>query len=269
MKVFLNRFLAYLCLGLFLALAMGPFTGMVEQPGVNVTKHIRSYHVGPGGSSLGGCRTMNIRVASKKRLAWFNTVRYALSLAFLLLGLWFAKKLIQPGLDIPLDASWVVYLRDGIFILFLAVGDFFVLDQLMARMFDTIPVFQADRIIFDMMAIGIVPVTAFCAWFASRQQQFLRVAADGITLMTSGESSFIPWEDIRGFKVKESHILMGGENWAAPRTLQRHLVIQTSREPINVVEPAFRGTKKKILRNLKSMAPAHLHADIARVAGQW
>ncbi len=270
MKVFLNRFLAYLCLGLFLGLAVGPFSGMVEQPGVNVSKHIPSYHASPGGSFLGsGYRTMNTHVASKKRLAWFNTVRYALSFAFLLLGLGFAKKMIQSGLDIPLDAPWVVYLRDGIFTLFLAIGDFFVLDQLMTHMFHTIPVFQVDRIVFDMVTIGIVPVTAFCAWFASRQQQYLRIAAEGITLMTSGDSNFIPWGDIQGFEVKDSHILMGEEDWAAPRALQRHLVIQTSREPINVVEPTFKGTKKKILGNLKSMAPPHLYADIARVAGQW
>jgi len=270
MRQFLYRFLAYLCLSLCLALAAGPYTGVTKQKGIEAARHLPRYLIGPSGSVLDGHdRAGGVALSQETKIPWFNPVRYSLSFAFLLWGLWWMRRATVSGLDISLSSPWVVFLRDGIFILFLALGVFFILDRLLAHGLRTIPLFRADRVIFNMVAIGMIPVTAFCAWFASRLNQSLRVSEKGITLMTSGESRFLPWSDIRGFDVRESRILMGGEGWAASRPLQRCLVIQTSREPSSIAEPAFKSTKKKIVEHLKATAPARLHSDLARAAHSW
>jgi len=266
MKLFLRRFLAYLCLSLFLALAAGPFTGTVELKGIKITKQIPVCRMGPAGS----VRTMNIIVPVKRRIAWFDPVRFSLALVFCLLGLWLMRGMARSGPGIPLTPPWAIHLSDGIFIFFLAAGVFFIMDGILTVLFNTIPVFRYDRVIFNIMALGYIPVTAFCAWFASRQLgQGIEIKADKITLYSSGKSTPIPWKNIRGFDLKETWTVTGRGGVLMPGKMQTKLIIQAMPESVTVVEPGLKRIKAKIIRALKEKSPPVLQEDINKIAEKW
>ncbi len=269
--IFLRRFMAYVFLSVALALLVGPFTGVAVKKGVNVTKHIRTYHLGPGGSTVNGYfKTMDITVPAKIKISWFNPARYSLGLVFLLLGLGFARKLGRSLPGIRLNPRWASYVGDGFFIAFIALGAFLILDALMAIVAGMKPALKYDRGIFYMMTVSFFPVTAFFVWFATQLMgQSLAVTPEKVIVYTYGKPDPIPWEDIRGFDLKETHVAVERGGFMMPRKLQTKLVIQTTRGAIELVEAGTKKIKERIIRELKRNAPDRLKGDIANVGEKW
>ncbi len=269
--IFLRRFMAYVFLGVALALLLGPFTGVTVKKGVNVTKHIRTYHLGPGGSVVKGYfKTMDITVPAKIKISWFNPARYLLGLIFLLLGLGFARKLGRSLPGIRLNPRWAGIVGDGFFIAFIALGAFLILDTLMAIVVGMKPALKYDRGIFYMMTVAFFPVTAFFAWFAIQLMgQSLAVTPEEVIVYTYGKPDPIPWEDVRGFDLKETHVAVERDGFMMPRKLQTKLVIQTTRGAIELVEAGTKEIKERIIRELKRNAPDRLKEEIEGLGKVW
>ncbi len=270
-QVFLKRFLAYVFLGVALALLFGSFTGVTVKKGANATKHIRTYHLGPGGNvSRGSFTTMDITVPAKIRISWFNPARYSLGLVFLLLGLGFARQLGRSLPGIRLIPRWASTMGDGFFIAFIAFGAFLILDTLMVIVVGMRPALRYDRGIFYLMAVAFFPVTAFFAWFATQLMgQSLAVTPEEVIVYTYGKPDPIPWKDIRGFKLKETYVAVERIGILMPRKLQTKLVIQTTRGAIEFVEAGSKKIKERIIRKLERNAPGRLKGDIASVGERW
>ena len=270
-NIFLRRFMDYVFLSVALALLVGPFTGVAVKKGANVTKHIQAYHLGPGGSAVNGYfKMMDITVPAKIRIAWFNPARYSLGLVFQLLGLGFARQLGRSLPGVRLNPRWASTVGDGFFIVFIALGAFLILDTLMAIVVGMKPALRYDRGIFYMMAVAFFPVTAFFAWFATQLMgQSLAVTPEEVIVYTYGKPNPIPWEDIRGFDLKETHVAVERGGFMMPRKLQTKLVIQTTRGAIELVEAGTKKIKERIIRELKRNAPDRLKGDIANVGEKW
>ena len=85
MALYIRRFIVYLCLSMFLALAVGPFTEVTLVKETVVKKTVRTYYPGAGGGVISGhYGTTDIDVPEKitAPIKWFKKARF--SFAFFL-----------------------------------------------------------------------------------------------------------------------------------------------------------------------------------------
>ncbi len=186
----------------------------------------------------------------------------------ILIGLWLARDIYRRGPGISINPLWAGLFGDTVFILFLGFGALGVVDYLQVRWLHTIPrLDEAHRMVFSLMYL---PCLIFMAWFVSNMVgQSLEVKQRGLVRHGPDESQEMAWEDIRGFELKESNLLVARGDVVLPRRLQTLLVIKTSQAEVILFEPGRRSIKRKIVRALAEQAPPRLQADIDKLAQDW
>jgi hypothetical protein len=272
MKIFLKRLLGYLCLSLFLALAAGPFTGVTRVKETVVKKTVRTYYPGPGGGVISGhYGTTDIDVPEKTTapIKWFKSVRYTMAVLFLIIGVWAMRGVYRRLPGITLNPKPLARLNDGICVLFLALGAFCVVEYLMIEHFKMLP-FLDDERAFAMIACAYIPVAVFLALFTTKQfGQSLEIREEGITVYAPGGSILIPWKNVKGFELKNTYGVTGGERALIPRKIQTKLLIQTPERAVELVEPGQKKVKTEVIRALREKAPSILQNAISGIAEKW
>ena len=172
-----------------------------------------------------------------------------------------------PG--ISLNPQPLARLNDGICILFLALGAFCVVEYLMIEHFKMLP-FPDDERAFGMIACAYVPVAVFLALFATKQfGQSIEVREDAITIYAPGESTSIPWENVKGFSLKDSFIAVERVGTMLPRKLQTKLHIDTAEGAVELTEPGLKKVKMKIIKALREKSPSDLQNAINGIEEEW
>ena len=202
-------------------------------------------------------------------IEWFKIGRYLFAAVFLFSGLFAMKGIYRRRPGINLNPGWTAVIGDGIFILFIGFGAYCLIEYGMSKCF-AMTSFMDDEVVRGLCSIAYLPVTAFCALFAANQfSQSVEVASEGLTLHYPGGSKVLPWQDIRGFDLKESYTVAGRGGAMLPRKLQTKLIIHTTGGISSLFEPGFKETKQLLIRTIKDKAPERLQPDLEKVSEAW
>ncbi len=186
----------------------------------------------------------------------------------LLIGLWLARGIYRQGPGIAINPVWAVVFGDTIFILALGFGALGVVDYLQVSWLHTIP--RLDESLRVVASLMYLPALVFMAWFTGNMVgQSLEVKQEGLVHHGPGGPVEMTWDDIRGFELKDSSLLVSRGEVMLPRRLQTLLIIKTRREEVLLFEPGRNSTKSKITSSLAQQAPPRLQADIARLVQDW
>jgi len=100
--------------------------------------------------------------------------------------------------------------------------------------------------------------------------QSLEAGEKGVTMHGPLGSRFMPWQEIAGLDLRETHVMTGRVGVLVPRRLQTKLVFRLSDEgSVEMFEPGTNSRKGRILTALGRYAPARLADDLARIGRQW
>ena len=197
-------------------------------------------------------------------------IKLAAALVLALLGLWWGRGIYRQGPGITVNPVWAGVFGDVIFILALGFGALGLVQYLQVRWLGTIPLSFMDEALQVICSLMYLPCLLIMAWFVSNfVGQSLEVKPEGLVWHGPGGFREMAWDDILGFELKESNLLVSRGGVVLPRRLQTLLVIKTEQGDVLLFEPGLRSTKKKIVGALEEMAPARLQADIQRLAQEW
>lgn len=200
---------------------------------------------------------------------WFGPIKYTLAAGFLLSGFILMRRLYRSRPGIRVNPIWSAALGDSIIILFLGIGAFCVVDYILVRFIEMRSIVP-EPVFRGMCAVGYLPVTLFFAFFASHLgDQSLEIELEGLKIHYPGSTLFLAWETITGFDLRQTHVVVGRGGFLMPRKLQTKLIIETGETEHSLVEPGVRRKKQRIIAELKSLAPKHLHSDLERVRQSW
>ena len=202
-------------------------------------------------------------------IEWFKIGRYLFAAVFLFSGLFAMRGIYRRRPGINLNPGWSAVMGDGIFILFIGFGAYCLIEYGMSKCFGMTS-FMGDEAVRGICSMAYLPFTAFCALFSANQfSQSVEVTTIGLSLHYPGGLKTLPWQDIQGFDLKDSHTVVGRGGTLIPRKLQTKLVIHTNDGITTLVEPGFKKTKEELISTIKEKAPERLQPDLQKVSEAW
>ncbi len=193
--------------------------------------------------------------------------RLVLGGALFVAGIWLLRRRYRPRRGVAVAPGWVVVLADVLYILTGGMGAYGLCYYLLNRWWGVVTPW--DQMALEFVAMAYLPGLAMLAGFASQwSAQSLEVDERGLTRHGPGGRRFTPWDQVRGFDLEETALLVGRGDMLLPRHLQTKLVIKTADGAVNLFEPGAKA-KRKLLGLLKRQAPPRLQGDIERLAGEW
>ncbi|MCF8040973.1 MAG: hypothetical protein K9K65_05270 [Desulfarculaceae bacterium] len=192
----------------------------------------------------------------------------ALAALGLVAGVWVIIKGYVSRRGFVVTPRWGVVFADVMFTLASGAMSFGLLEYCLAGWLAAPPLLEeAVQVVMSWM---LVPTTAFMAFFAANMaSQSLEVNQEGLTWHGPGESRFLPWEQVRGLDLHETYVAVSRVGMAMPRRLQTKLVIKGMEDNLQLYEPGLKRTKREIVAALQHHGPPRLRSDLERIALDW
>ena len=185
-----------------------------------------------------------------------------------ILGLWVMRKAYLVGPGIRLNPQWAALFTDTAFILTAGFGAYCITDLVLSDLLGALA--QMDEAVQVVCAVMYLPSLLFLAFFAARLAcQTLEITPTAVTRHGPGGRRMLPWENIQGFELQDTHVLVGRVGILMPRKLQTMLVIKAEEGDVAVVEPGMQAIKQKLVSELGKMAPPRLQDDIQQLSLDW
>ncbi|MCB2187870.1 MAG: PH domain-containing protein [Deltaproteobacteria bacterium] len=188
---------------------------------------------------------------------------------FLLLGFWFMSRGYGRARGLAVNPRAAVMVGDAVFAVALAVGISGPLDWVGENLLGQKPLW--DEALQFTLSVMYLPCLFFMAWFAANLSgQSLEATAQGVTWHGPLGSQFLPWDQIMGLELRDSHVMVSRVGLLTARRLQTRLVFRLAGDrEVALFEPGTKRRKRLILEALGAYAPPRLARDLHAVAQGW
>ena len=274
-NIYLYRFLGFILLSMFLALAFGPYRGnpFSKPYDFQNTQTIHRYKselfskdLIQGKGALTGQEPGVDNILQKPAI---TILRFIFAVIFLSAGITAMSKVYKPGPGIKLNPLWSQVIIDCISVIFLSFFVFCIY-ELIFKKITAISLYLYDSTAMWIVTISYLPVAALLVIIANQFGQCLEVNEKEIVVHVSGTTQAISWKDVKSLDLKSTSIFNGKTEFPALRTLQTKLIIHGHHgKTIELTEPGLRKTKRRILQKFNENAPAQLKNKIAQLMEKW
>ena len=189
------------------------------------------------------------------KINWFSDYRYIISIIFLIVGIFSLKGFYKKLPGITLNPGWATKLSDAIFILFLSLSAFCVIEFFMKRYYSMLPFFDDDEIIILGSLVYIPAVIIFSYFSLFRFKQSLEINSKGISVHSLFNSKNLTWDEVTKLEIQSTYVAVERIGFPIPKKLQTSLIIFTRNSSMQITEPGLKKVKSIIIEKLKEFAP--------------
>jgi len=201
----------------------------------------------------------------------FVVPKYVIGMVFFLTGVFFLRRNDGKQKGILVNPRWAAVTGDMISIFFLSFAAYCVWAAVLYQGWRIeIYLYAHNMSAMDFIAFTYIPAVAVMAFFISVfEEEKIMVDETGITIRYPGKTIFMAWKEIEVLRIRQTYTVAGGEDFAAPRDMQRVLQVEGTQRTMVLYEPGLKQTKRNITEILKKYAPKDLQDDIAQIEKNW